>query len=47
MTKIVKQVIGIYTRSQVSVYKTSGPLVVIFDPKDRLLVLVRTTSPKK
>ena len=33
-----------YNRSQVSVYRTIGPLVLIFAPKYRLWVLVRTAS---
>ena len=33
-----------YNRSQVSVYRTIGPLVLIFAPKQRLSVLVRTAS---
>ena len=32
--------IRIYSRSQVSVYRTIGPLVLIFAPKHRLWVLV-------
>ena len=35
-----------YNRSQVSVYKTIGPLVLIFAPKHRLWVLVRTASAR-
>ena len=33
-----------YNRSQVSVYRTIGPLVLIFAPKHRLWVLVRNAS---
>ena len=36
-----------YNRSQVSVYRTIGPLVLIFAPKPRLRVLVRTDSAKR
>ena len=36
-----------YTRSQASVYRTIGPLVLIFAPKHRLYVLVRTASPSQ
>ena len=35
-----------YNRSQVSVYRTIGPLVLIFAPKRRLWVLVRTLPRK-
>ena len=31
-------IIGICSKSQVSVYRTIGPLVLIFDPKHRLWV---------
>ena len=33
-----------YNRSQVSVYRTIGPLVLIFAPKHRLWLLVRTSA---
>ena len=33
-----------YNRSQVSVYRTIGPLVLILVPKHRLWVLLRTAS---
>ena len=36
-----------YNRSQVSVYRTIGPLVLIFAPKHRLWVLVRTALPRQ
>ena len=36
-----------YNRSQVSVYRTIGPLVLIFAPKHRFLVLVRTAWPRR
>ena len=36
-----------YNRSQVSVYRTIGPLVLIFAPKHRLRVLVRIASVRR
>ena len=36
-----------YNRSQVSVYRTIGPLVLIFGPKYRLWVLIRTKEVLK
>ena len=36
-----------YNRSQVSVYRTIGPLVLIFAPKHRLWVHVRTASARR
>ena len=39
--------IGICSKSQVSVYRTIGPLVLIFAPKHRLWVLVRAASAKR
>ena len=36
-----------YNRSQVSVYRTIGPLVIIFALKHRLWVLVRTASLRR
>ena len=38
---------SICSRSQVSVYRTIGPLVLSFAPKHRLWVLVRTTSVRR
>ena len=43
-TIIFKHVYWYMQQTQVSVYRTIGPLVLIFDPKYRLWVLVRTTS---
>ena len=39
--------VGICSRSQVSVYRTIGPLVLIFAPKHRLWVLFRTASARR
>ena len=36
-----------YNRSQVSVYRTIGPLVFIFDAKHTLWVLVRNASVRR
>ena len=38
----IQRCIGICSRSQVSIYRTIGPQVLIFTPKHRLRVLVRT-----
>ena len=43
-TIIFKHVYWYMQQTQVSVYRTIGPLVLIFAPKHRLWVLVRTAS---
>ena len=37
----------IMQQTQVSIYRTIGPLVLIFAPKHRLWVLIRTASPRR
>ena len=46
-TIIFKHVYWYMQQTQVSVYRTIGPLVLIFAPKHRLWVLVRTASPRR
>ena len=46
-TIIFKHVYCYMQQTQVSVYRTIGPLVLIFAPKHRLWVLVRTASPRQ
>ena len=46
-TIIFKHVYWYMQQTQVSVYRTIGPLVIIFAPKHRLWVLIRIASSRR
>ena len=45
ITIIVKQFIGIYPRTQMSVYKTIGPLIIAYDDTSHSLFWVFVSTP--